>query len=54
LSGLQHCQYVIGCDALKYLEAAIAQIVCYDHPDENVGLQNKNPAWRNLVGASTI
>jgi hypothetical protein len=54
LSGLQHGQYVVGCDALNYLVSAIAQILCYAHPDKNVGLYDKNPAWRNFFRASII
>jgi hypothetical protein len=54
LSGLQHGQYVVGCDALNYLVSAIAQVVRYAHPDKNVGFQDKNRAWCNFVGASII
>lgn len=54
LSGFEHGHYIIRCDPLKYLEAAIAQIVCYDHPNKNVGLQDKNRAWSDFVGASII
>jgi len=54
LSGLQHGQYVVGCDALNYLVSAITQILCYAHPDKNVGLHEKNPAWCNFFRASII
>jgi len=54
LSGLEHGHCVVRCNALDYFEAAIAQIVCDNHADKNVGLQDENGARSTFVVASII
>jgi hypothetical protein len=54
LPGTEYGHDVGGGDALENLVSAVAQIAGYDHPDEDVGLNDQNSAWYSAVSALVI